>query len=66
MSNFLLNKSINALDVLLSEKFLAAVASLLVVFNVLPESAEAGVVKAALTVITAVGYIISAAISDRG
>lgn len=66
LKSLLVEKSFSALDVLLSEKFLAAVVSLLVVFNVLPDNSEGQVLEAVLTVITAVGYIISAAIVERG
>lgn len=65
MKNYLVQKSFNALDVILGEKFIAAVASLLVVFNVLPATAEAEVVKAVLTVVAAVGYIIGVAVENK-
>ena len=57
-------KLVKLLDLITSRKFLAAVASLLVVFEVLPEGSESGVLEAVLTVITSVAYILSVAIED--
>lgn len=59
-------KLLKLLNLLTSRKFLAAVAALLVVFEVIPEGAEGGIVEAVLTVVVAVGYIIGVAIEDAG
>jgi len=53
-------------DLVTSRKFLAAVAAILVVFKVVPDSAESPLVEAALTAVTAVGYIIGVAVEDAG
>jgi len=55
-------KFLKLLDLLTSRKFLAAIASLSVVFGILPESAEGKVLEAVLTVVVSVGYIIGVAL----
>lgn len=52
------------LGLLKSRKFWAAIVSLLVVFQVVPEGEEGALIEAVLTVVTAVGYIFSVAYED--
>lgn len=52
------------LAVLGSRKFWAAILAILAVFQIIPETQEAPLVEAVLTVVTAAAYIIGTAIED--
>lgn len=58
------NIAYKALALVVSRKFLTALASILVVFKVIPESAEGAVVESILTIAVAVSYILSVALED--
>lgn len=52
------------LYVLTSRKFWAAVIAILATFQIIPDSQEAPMIEAILTVVTAASYIIATAIED--
>ena len=57
-------KLLKLLNLVTSRKFLAAVAAILTVFNVIPEGQESTIVEAVLTVVVSLGYIFSVAYED--
>jgi len=53
------------LSILVSRKFWAAIIAILAVFQIVPETDEAPLIEAVLTVITAAAYIIGTAIESQ-